>query len=513
MNQKTLLLAALGLLCPQPSSAFCGAYVGAEGTEIQNSASKIVVAREGRLSTLTMFNDYEGDADQFGLIIPVPSSIDADNVRLVSPTLLDRVHRYSAPRLVQYTCEDFYNDAGSTIDPMVLSPSSRSTAASRRSVSEPDAPSTDTAGFEFEASASASASGGCTSTSSTSIYTDVDTSDDRLDTAHGVVIEDEFSLGEYDMWVLRAEDSDGLSGWLHDNGFVMPDAAGEMLSGYVDDSSRFLALRVNVDRIPYDQDWLSPLQLRYVSDAWGLPIRLGTVSSTGLQDLIVYTLTSYYDGLVGISNYSESALPEDECMLPLDPANPLGDFSAQYEARWSAAAGVREDKPGFAWTTEYGWGFQPQSPEGVKCDPCPEPAPDDPAGGPITYGELSELGLESAISGWYVTRLRLRYTPEAATQDLMFYTSGRYSERSQVRYMVHRWELEGLLPTCDVEPTDPGSCYTAAYWERAAAGELEPLIATTDPRRLACEGSGRSLLILPLLAAAAVGLRRREDKR
>lgn len=514
MDHKTLLLAAMGLLCPLPASAFCGAYVGAEGEEIHNRASRIVVARDDGLNTLTMFNDFEGDASQFGMIIPVPASIEADNVRLVPPELLDRVDRYSAPRLVQYTCEDFYNDAGTTIDPNVLSPSSQTTAASQRSVSEPGAglglDTADTGGLSLSAS-SGSSSVGCGGGSiNTTPYETVDTSDDRLDTAYGVVIEDEFSLGEYELWVLRAEDTAGLTGWLGDNGFVLPGGAEKMLSGYVDGASRFLALRIDTERLPAGQTWLSPLQLRYVSDAWGLPIRLGTLSSGGIQDLIVYALTTYRDGQVGISNYPEAALPEDECMLALDPADPLGDFSDLYEQRWTEAAGVHESSPGLAWTTEYGWGFDPVA-SGVKCDPCPPPDPDRPSDDPITTPELAELGLWSAEwgGGWYVTRLRLRYTPQSVTRDLMLYPSGISSTRTQMRYIVHRWELESLLPTCGAEPDEPGSCYSSEYWSRAAAGELEPVIETADPSRLACKGSGRSVLVVPLLLAAVAGAGRR----
>ncbi|MFT5686123.1 MAG: hypothetical protein ACI8RZ_007079, partial [Myxococcota bacterium] len=78
MRRWTLLLMASGLLCPEPADAFCGAYVGEEGAEIHNKASRIVVAREGAVTTLTMFSDFEGDASEFGMIIPVSTAIDSD---------------------------------------------------------------------------------------------------------------------------------------------------------------------------------------------------------------------------------------------------------------------------------------------------------------------------------------------------------------------------------------------------------------------------------------------------
>ena len=508
MNRWTPIILASTLLYSEPSSAFCGAYVSATGEEIQNHASRIVLSREDNITSLTMFNDFQGDASEFGLIIPVASTIDADNVRLVDPSLLDRLDRYSAPRLVQYTCEDFFNDKGITIDPMVVSPTANSSAASARSVSVAESDSDDT-GFNISIDVSSSGSPGCGG-SSHSHLTETDPSDDRVDTAHGVVIEDEFTLGEYEMWVVRADESEGLAEWLRDNGFVMPDGAAELLDEYISSNARFLALRINTELIPVAQEWLSPLQLTYASAAWSLPIRLGTVSSSGIQDLIVYTITPPEDGRVQISNYPETPQPSDECMLAVDIDQPNLDFSNQYEERWTRAAGVSQTNAGLAWSTEYSWGIDLSLSEpGVKCDPCPEPDPRDTSSDPITEDELIELGLQSASRGWHVTRLRLRYTPDAVPQDLMLYATN-IQDKEQVRYIISRWELEGMLPTCDAAPEEPGSCYSAEYWIRAAEGDLEPVIATSDPGAMACKGEGRALLLISLTLAAVQVRRRRE---
>ena len=503
MNRCTLM-AAGALLCPATANAFCGAYVGAEGDSIHNNASRIVIAREAPVTTITMFNDFEANTTEFGMIIPVSATIDADNVRLTSTALLDRIDRYSAPRLVQYTCEDFYNDNGINIDPGVISPTRNSSAASARSISIPDVEG-DTGMDSVDVNVSVGCSGGG---SSHDYLTETDTSDDWYDTGTGVTVEDSFTLGEYELWVLRSADTNGLASWLTDNGFILQDGTEEMLDEYVSTDARFLALRINTSLIPTGRDWLTPLQLAYVSDAWSLPIRLGTASSSGMQDLIVYTLTTPDEGRVAVSNYPETVPPVDECTLGISPYDPITDFSNQYETLWSAAAGVSDDRPGLAWTTEYSWGIDRRLDDTtmLKCDPCPEPDPRDPSDDPITAGELKELGLASADWGWHVTRLRLRYTPDAVPQDLMLYGS-KMQDRSQVRYIVHRWELEDLLPSCGGAPAEPGSCYSSEYWARVANGNLEPVIATVDPGRMACKGSGRSLLLLPL-AFLALGTRR-----
>ena len=172
-----------------------------------------MIAREGNINTLTMFNDFEGNASEFGMIIPASSTIDEDNIRLVAPGLIDRLDRYSAPpRLVQYTCEDLFNDEGTTIDPMVISPVLGSSSARARSA----AVSEEETSFDTGEGSSSSSSSGCGGGGGYDYdyVTETDTADDRVDTGYGVVIEDEFDLGEYELWVLRADEAEGLVGWL-----------------------------------------------------------------------------------------------------------------------------------------------------------------------------------------------------------------------------------------------------------------------------------------------------------
>ena len=106
---RTTWVALLAGLWPGVSWAFCGTYVGgSEGTPT-NRASMIAVARAGDATTLTLFNDFEGEVEEFGLVIPVPPGFDEGNLRLGDKELLDRLDRYSAPRLVSYDCESFYD--------------------------------------------------------------------------------------------------------------------------------------------------------------------------------------------------------------------------------------------------------------------------------------------------------------------------------------------------------------------------------------------------------------------
>jgi hypothetical protein len=51
--------------------------------------------------------------------------------------------------------------------------------------------------------------------------------------ALGVTIEEKFSVGEYDILILSAKESDGLETWLTENGYKIPKGAGPVLGSYI----------------------------------------------------------------------------------------------------------------------------------------------------------------------------------------------------------------------------------------------------------------------------------------
>src|SRR5262245_26069858 len=104
---KALLsLALAALLIPVPGRAFCGFYVAKADSKLFNKASQVVLVRDGRRTVLTMANDYEGDPREFAIVIPVPTVIKKDAVKVADKAVIDHVDAYSAPRLVEYFDED-----------------------------------------------------------------------------------------------------------------------------------------------------------------------------------------------------------------------------------------------------------------------------------------------------------------------------------------------------------------------------------------------------------------------
>ncbi len=252
------------------------------------------------------------------------------------------------------------------------------------------------------------------------------------DPSDGVEVEASYSVGEYDIVVLSATGADGLVAWLDGNGFELSERALPIVQEYIDAGQYFLAARIDLDALPDAAAYLTPLQFHYQSAAFSLPIRIGTTVAEGPQEVVVYALTGEGDGRVAIANYPETEVA-DECMLPEGTT----DYAAWYDAQLDAAFATG------TWLTEYAW-----SPSG--CDPCSSEPP--------SVEVLDGLGAPTSGYGSFLTRLRLRYLPEEATQDLVLYTT-KTTATDQIRYITYDHELESAFETCGVgTPDDPGAC-------------------------------------------------------
>ena len=270
----------LALLLPE-ARAFCGTYVGPAGSALENGISQVVTARAGDRITLTLASDVFGDTSVFGLLVPVPEALGAEDVRLADVSLFAQLDAWSAPRVVSYDCPSYESDADSDTD------------------------------------------------------TDSDSDADFDTDASGVTVEAQFEVGDYDITVLAATGAGGLTDWLGGNGFEIPAATAPILQEYIDAGQHFLAARVDLDTLP-EGGLLSPLQLSYTSEMWSLPIRLGTTVSPGEQEVVIYALSTGRDGFTAIANYAEGT-PEDDCMLP--EAVDAGDFYAsELDAVYGAGA-------------------------------------------------------------------------------------------------------------------------------------------------------------------------------
>jgi hypothetical protein len=230
-----------------PAAAFCGFYVAQADSKLFNKSSKVVLARDGNQTAITMASDYEGEPKEFAVVIPVPTFIERKQIGVVETKTINHLDAYTAPRLVEYYDEDPCR----TIYPMaVASPQSLASAGMPKTV------------------------------------------DRRRSDYATVTVEATYDVGEYDISILSAQESDGLVQWLTDNGYRIPAGAEGVLASYIKQKMRFFVAKVNLERMQVlGNAYLRPLQVRYESAKFMLPLRLGTVNAKGPQDLIIYALS------------------------------------------------------------------------------------------------------------------------------------------------------------------------------------------------------------------------------
>ena len=64
--------------------------------------------------------------------------------------------------------------------------------------------------------------------------------------ALGVAIEAQYTVGEYDILILSAKQSDGLVTWLRESGYRLPDGAERVVGSYLKQGMRFFVAKVNL---------------------------------------------------------------------------------------------------------------------------------------------------------------------------------------------------------------------------------------------------------------------------
>ena len=249
--KRSLTLLAASLVCALMWSsptvrAFCGFYVAKADAQLFNQSSQVVLVRHDGKTVITMVNDFRGEPKEFAMVVPVPTFIEREQIHVTNKALIDHLDAFTSPRLVEY----FDSDPCRRIEEYELA------------MTDSALPSPGEAGKRARAN------------------------------ALGVSIEAQYTVGEYDIIILSAEQSDGLQTWLDENGYRTPPGASRVLASYIRQNVRFFVAKVNLKeqaRLGFNS--LRPLQIAFESPKFMLPIRLGTVNANGPQDLVLYTLT------------------------------------------------------------------------------------------------------------------------------------------------------------------------------------------------------------------------------
>ncbi len=365
----SILLSLVFLLASiTPAWAFCGFYVGGANAQLFNKASQVIIAHQDDRTILTMANDFQGNVKDFAMVVPVPVAIKKEQVHVGDKKIITKLDTFSQPRLVEYF------DADPCPQPM------------------PEALPAPVVLNESK--------------------------DDRASRANalGVKVEDSFQVGEYNIAILSAQDSDGLETWLKQNNYQLPRGTSAVLQPYVRQKMKFFVAKINLEELnKTGSSLLRPLQIAYQSPKFMLPIRLGMLNAQGDQDLVAYLLSP--KGRVEVSNYRTAAVPSDR-EIPEFIKNEFGKF---YSSTFQRSYEQTNKKVAFL---EYAWDVS-------NCDPCTTEPPNS--------AELKQAGVfwqnnESSIPT-YITRLHVRYNRANFPEDLVFQETNN-QKNFQGRYIM-----------------------------------------------------------------------------
>jgi len=400
----------LGFTNSLPALAFCGFYVAKADTKLYNQASQVAIARANDRTILTMANDYQGEAKDFALVVPVPTVLKKEQVKVVNAAIMERLDAFSAPRLVEYFDEN------------------------------PCEPIRRLESFDLDRPSAAAAP---------------IASNRARDKAQGVTVEEQFNVGEYDIVILSAKESGGLESWLQDNGYQIPKGAKDLLNPYIRQKLKFFVAKVNLEKFETSGfTKLRPIQIAYESPRFMLPIRLGMVNAQQAQDLIVYILSP--KGRAEVTNYRTVRIPSDVNI----PEFVKGEFSGFYKSMFNTSYDRENRNVAFL---EYAWNMG-------NCDPCSaDPLNPDELKQAGVFWLEQPIGNNQPQSFWrgrrpqmssnvFITRLHVRYTRDKFPEDLMFQDTNN-QENFQGRYVMQH-------PYLNETNCDAGKQYRAGLPKR-----------------------------------------------
>jgi len=333
------VVVALVVLSSSSASAFCGFYVGGAGAEMFNNATEVVLMREGTTTVLSMQNNYQGPPKDFAMVVPVPVVLKEKEVKVIGDDVFAKVDKLGAPRLVEYWEQDpcpVYPDYAD--EDLEMAPSAPPSMMRRKRTSSREPK---------------------------------------------VKIEAQFDVGEYNVVILSAKESNALEAWLVDNEYNIPSGAAGVLKGYIEQGFYFFVAKVDAEKVTFDEKtgsaMLSPLRFHYDSESFFLPVRLGLLNAKGPQDLIVSILgpNQRYE----VANAKNVAIPTN---LHVDETV-KESFAEFYVSLFDY---TMKQNPG-AVVTEYSW-------QAMKCDPCPDGSFRDTRGlgGALNATDLATLGAD-----------------------------------------------------------------------------------------------------------------------
>lgn len=173
---------------------------------IENSSTKVALVRDGDSTVMTIYSNVKTKLLNFAMVIPVPTSISREQIRVVEPKVFEWFEEKTAAKLVENWDSS----------PCPQSP--------------PAAPLDEVSPAVF-GTLSANGSAGANK---------------REQARLGITIEAHHVVGEYDIAIIEAKNGGGLVEWLNKFHYNVPPAAAAMFGSYIKQGNRFFVAKVNM---------------------------------------------------------------------------------------------------------------------------------------------------------------------------------------------------------------------------------------------------------------------------
>jgi hypothetical protein len=229
----------------------CGCFaLPSPTTPVVQAGERILFAHDGNQVIAYIQIQYQGKADQFGWLVPLPS---VPTLKLGTDEVFTKLGYVTQPSFSLTTVNQLCNGGS-------VSSSSDSSSG------------IGCGGGDDEAALAASLDLGVAA------HPDLGRSDE-------VVAQS--SIGPYDYAVLKADDESEMLKWLNDNRYFIPDGTGEAVKPYIHPGGFFLALKLRAGEQAGD---IVPIILSYASDLPMIPITLTQVGAVPNMGILVWVL-------------------------------------------------------------------------------------------------------------------------------------------------------------------------------------------------------------------------------
>ncbi len=230
---KAALLATAGLFLPSMSSA-CGGFF-CTTVPINQAAEQILFSQQGDHVSAMVSIVYSGNAEDFSWVVPVP---DTPEISLGANATFAELDFATRPQF-------FLRQEGDVceIDQFVLPPQN--------------------AAGETDGGAEAS--------------------------TEGVTVEEQLTVGPFDIDIVSSDNADDMSIWLQDNNYLLTDRGRDLIEPYVLAGMKFVALKLKSGE---SSGSIQPLIMKYPSDTPMVPIRLTAVAAEDDMGVIVWVVNN-----------------------------------------------------------------------------------------------------------------------------------------------------------------------------------------------------------------------------